>query len=58
MFEAIEMKEVSGGENPVSSVIAEKCMGCGVCATSCPEEAITLAEIRPVEFIPENPMKA
>ena len=57
MFEAIEMVEVSGGDNPVSSVIVEKCMGCGVCATSCPEEAITLKETRPVEFIPENPMK-
>lgn len=33
-------------------ILEEQCMGCGVCHTACPVEAIRLAEVRPVEFIP------
>lgn len=33
-------------------VIPEKCMGCGICQITCPEEAISLKEVRPLDFIP------
>ncbi|MDY6880105.1 MAG: 4Fe-4S dicluster-binding protein [Desulfatiglans sp.] len=45
-FEAIEMRD------EVASIIEEKCMGCGLCGTTCPTEAITLVEVRPQDFIP------
>ncbi len=28
--------------NDHATVLGEKCLGCGLCATFCPEEAITL----------------
>ena len=31
----------------------EKCLGCGLCAIGCPEEVITMVEIREPSFIPE-----
>ena len=34
------------------AVIAEKCMGCGLCQVTCPEDAITLKAVRPEDFIP------
>lgn len=48
-FSAIEF---SDGEGSPSLVLAEKCMGCGLCAVTCPEDAITLDETRPKEFVP------
>jgi len=33
-------------------VNAEKCMGCGLCLVTCPEEAIGLNEVRPEDFVP------
>ena len=33
-------------------VIADKCMGCGLCHLTCPEEAISLLEVRDISFIP------
>ncbi|MFP4452719.1 MAG: 4Fe-4S binding protein [Desulfobacterales bacterium] len=32
----------------------DACMGCGVCAVSCPSAAISLKEIRPADFIPQQ----
>ncbi len=33
-------------------VIAEKCMGCGLCQVTCPEDAIALKAVRPEDFVP------
>jgi len=33
-------------------VDTEKCMGCGVCAISCPTEALRLKEVRAADFVP------
>ena len=30
----------------------EKCMGCGLCLVTCPEDAISLDSVRPEDFIP------
>jgi Pyruvate/2-oxoacid:ferredoxin oxidoreductase delta subunit len=47
-FEAIAV-----GAEGVAAVVEGKCVGCGQCAIGCPEEAITMAEVREPEFIPE-----
>lgn len=36
----------------VSTVLEEKCLGCGLCHSACPTGAISLKEVRPVDFIP------
>lgn len=33
-------------------VLADRCMGCGLCQITCPEGAISLVETRPIDFIP------
>jgi formate hydrogenlyase subunit 6/NADH:ubiquinone oxidoreductase subunit I len=52
-FNALEVSP-EAGENghPVMRVIAEKCMGCGLCHDTCPEGAIFLKEVREIAFIP------
>jgi len=40
------------GEEGTAAVDPGKCMGCGLCLVTCPEEAITLMEARPAEFVP------
>jgi Pyruvate/2-oxoacid:ferredoxin oxidoreductase delta subunit len=50
-FGAIAETENSDGET-VMKVITDKCLGCGLCHVTCPEEAITLVEVRPADFIP------
>ncbi len=50
-FRAIERVTLDNG-NTVMQVIGEKCMGCGLCQVTCPEDAISLKEVRPVDFIP------
>jgi NAD-dependent dihydropyrimidine dehydrogenase PreA subunit/biotin operon repressor len=42
------------GANDTAAIDAAKCMGCGLCQVTCPEEAITLKEVRPAEFVPEK----
>ena len=48
-FNAIE---ASDGNADIMRVIAEKCMGCGLCQITCPESAISLKAVRPADFIP------
>jgi Fe-S-cluster-containing hydrogenase component 2 len=43
----------SDGENP-SQVNSEICIGCGICATTCPSESIKLLEVRAEGFIPKK----
>lgn len=37
----------------VMEVNAAECMGCGLCKVVCENEAITLVEHRPADFIPQ-----
>jgi len=39
-------------DEPGMKVNAAKCMGCGLCYSACPEEAIRLIEVRDKAFIP------
>ena len=50
-FNALELRETEDGRE-VMHVIREKCMGCGLCQVTCPEEAISLTAIREEGFIP------
>lgn len=50
-FNAI--KEVENAGKTFMSVIKEKCLGCGLCHVTCPEQAINLMEVREVDFIPD-----
>jgi Fe-S-cluster-containing hydrogenase component 2 len=38
------MDALSMGEEDVPVVNLDRCIGCGVCATGCPEEAIAMEE--------------
>ncbi len=46
------MDAVAEGPEGAYLVNPDRCIGCGLCASVCPAHAITLAEIRPKEFIP------
>jgi len=50
-FNAIEAI-TDNGETEAMQVIAEKCMGCGLCQVTCPEDAIQLVAVREETFIP------
>jgi len=50
-FNAVIETKRSDGEE-VMTVIEDKCMGCGLCYVTCPENAISLVETRPTDFIP------
>jgi Pyruvate/2-oxoacid:ferredoxin oxidoreductase delta subunit len=45
-------ESVNASGDPVMTVIAEKCMGCGLCHGTCPEDAVSLKEVREIDFIP------
>lgn len=50
-FHALEVKSDANGKAAMR-VIPEKCMGCGLCHDTCPEEAIELVAVREIDFIP------
>jgi ferredoxin len=37
-----------------ASINKDKCMGCGLCQVTCPSEAISMVEVRPKDFVPEQ----
>jgi NAD-dependent dihydropyrimidine dehydrogenase PreA subunit len=39
-------------EDDVYKIIREKCIGCGLCVTTCPTEAISLVRKQPEEIVP------
>jgi ferredoxin len=47
-FGAIEME----GEDDTARVDDQKCMGCGLCLVTCPDEALSLKETRRPDFVP------
>ena len=51
-FNAIEMVKIPGSKKMKASVLPEECMGCGLCVIKCPQKAIRLEIVRPVEHIP------
>ncbi len=51
-FNAIEPVDKDADATNVMRVIAEKCMGCGLCQVTCPEDAISLNAVRPMDFVP------
>ena len=46
----------SGGEgsNETAQVDIEKCIGCGLCVSSCPEDAISLIQRTPLPYVPKD----
>ncbi len=50
-FNALEEVETENGQE-VMRVVEDKCMGCGLCHVTCPEEAISMVEVRAPDFIP------
>jgi len=50
-FNALELMETASGST-VMGVIGDKCMGCGLCQVTCPEEAISMTAVREEAFIP------
>ena len=42
----------NGGER---AFVTQNCFGCGLCAHNCPQEAIHLVEVLPVDHIPSGP---
>ena len=47
-FDAVSMT----GPDDTAVINADKCMGCGICVPTCPGDAITYEEVRPVQSIP------
>ena len=50
-FNALELTGAEGGSETMT-VIGDKCMGCGLCQITCPEEAISMTAVREEDFIP------
>jgi ferredoxin len=51
-FEAMKMVKPAGSKKMKAELIADECMGCGVCVVGCKQKALTYELIRPPEHIP------
>ena len=49
--ERCQVKAIAEGEDAYS-VIKEKCIGCGLCVSTCPSEAIQMVRKQPEEIVP------
>jgi ferredoxin len=46
------MVKITGEKKLKAQIDPEKCLGCGICAVGCEQEAIKLVEVRPLEYLP------
>ena len=53
-FDAMKMVKVPNSKKMKAELIAEACMGCGVCVVGCEQKALTFELIRPPEHIPPH----
>lgn len=54
-FGAIKMAPRDGDEDElVAQINPEICLGCGLCKVTCSNEAISMEEVRPSDFVPEQ----
>jgi Pyruvate/2-oxoacid:ferredoxin oxidoreductase delta subunit len=54
-FGAVEMDPIPDSKALRAGIIAEKCLGCGICVLGCKQNALTYMIVRPPEFIPAEP---
>lgn len=52
-FNAIEKARDPLSGDVILKVLTNNCMGCGLCQVTCPEKAISLKAVRPLQFIPD-----
>jgi ferredoxin len=55
-FDAMRMVKPTGSKKMKAELIADECMGCGVCVVGCKQKALTYELIRPPEHIPPDSM--
>ena len=53
-FDAMKMVKTPNSKKMKAELIAEECMGCGVCVVGCKQKALTYELIRPPEHIPPD----
>jgi NAD-dependent dihydropyrimidine dehydrogenase PreA subunit len=51
-FDAMKMVKPAGSKKMKAELVADECMGCGVCVVRCKDKALTYELIRPSEHIP------
>ncbi len=44
LISTVSLNEVFASFNDIADINTDKCMGCGLCAVTCPNDAITLDE--------------
>lgn len=53
-FGAIQIRNFLQFNDERAYIDVNKCFGCGCCAITCPNEAITMQLVRPPEYVPET----
>ena len=51
-FNAIDFRKTANSKKLKANVLAENCMGCGVCVLACEPGSLKMAIVRPPEHIP------